>query len=133
MEKLDEERINKENEIEKIKRFIADHTSTINSLKDELKANYAELCEIYSKYEPWNSLKGKCIEIKFKSSQAVVRGFYKGEFEKTDSYLFVIKPILYKIKKDGTKSINRYAHYDIPMLENMEYVKEIQSTQITNN
>lgn len=133
MEKLDEERINTENEIKKIKRFIEDHISTLNSLKDELNAKYAELCQIYAKYEPWNSLKGKCIEIKFKSSQAVVRGFYEGEFEKTDSYFSDIKPILYKLKKDGTKSLNRYVHYDIPILANMQYVKEIQSTRITNN
>ena len=125
MEKLDEERINKENEIDKIKRFIDDHISTINSLKDELKTKYAELCKIYSKYEPWNSLKGKCIEIKSKSSRSVIRGFYEGEFEK-DNYFNCFKPIIYKLKKDGTKSLNKYVYYDIPSLENIQYVKEIQ-------
>lgn len=124
MEKLDEERINKENEIDNTKRIIDDYTSTINSLKDELNTKYAELCKIYAKYEPWNSLKGCKIEISEKNRNYVVKGFYKGEFEK-DNYFNLYRPILYKIKKDGTASANRYTSFDVPSLNQIEYVQKI--------
>lgn len=67
---------------------------------------------------------GKKVKVVSKKNERTTIGFFGGYFAQVYGSI-AIYPIIYKMKKDGTASKNKYSDYDVPSLESIISIEEV--------
>ena len=85
--------------------------------RDEIRSTERELCDALS--FKFSNYIGKKVKIVgkvwgFSKEPSTIIGFFHGFTADTGYERACIKPIIYKIKKNGTESLNKFPLYDVP-------------------
>ena len=120
IKEIKESIVQKKKELNNLTRLVAEKKSEIISL-------YNELADQYSSMEKYSGLIGKkvrsswCEYDKTKS----IEGYFDGFIYVIDGFYKAIFPKLFKINKDGSKSKNNCAYYNIPIADNIMSIEQI--------
>ena len=91
--------------------------------RDEIRGTEQELCDALSlKYSNYIGKKVKIVGkvLGFNKEPSTITGFFHGFTADTGYERACIKPIIHRIKKNDTESLNKFPLYDVPEEGNFE-------------
>lgn len=105
---------------------MADCMANYNNAQYAKKAVCKQYADEYVKEHPeFEKFLGKKVQVTSKKHHKLSNvGYFEG-FELALTWDTAVTPILYKVKKDGSRSKKRYAFYEVPFVDDMtiEFVK----------
>ena len=128
----------KEGKIAELTSQIKARNEELEEIKRQANAKRLEIVDLYDQItavhaEANKDLIGKKVRISWEScisygnyTTKTLEGYLEG-FRTVNGFLgeMIVSPILYKVKKDGSKSMSEYAYYNLPKIDDIKSIEQI--------